>query len=79
MSAPHIIWRPDADFRENSHAGRLMRRLGFSDAREFLAWTVADIRRFWETVLPDMGMEWQRPYGELLDLSRGLAWARWFT
>ena len=79
MSAPDIIWRPDADFRENSHAGRLMRRLGFAGAREFLAWGVADIRRFWETVLPDMGMEWYRPYDELLDLSRGLPWARWFA
>ncbi|MEK6711616.1 MAG: AMP-binding protein [Nitrospinota bacterium] len=79
MSAPDIIWRPNADFLENSHAGRLMRRLGFSDVREFLAWSVADIRRFWKVLLEDMGMEWYRPYDEVLDLSGGFPWARWFV
>ncbi len=79
MSAPDIIWRPSRDFLENSHAARLMRRLGFSDHREFLAWSVQDIRRFWTILLEDMGFEWYRPYDEILDLSRGFPWARWFA
>ena len=55
-----------------------MKKLGISDYREFLRWSVEDIRRFWEVVLEDMGLEWYRPYDELLDLSGGFPWAKWF-
>jgi acetyl-CoA synthetase len=56
-----------------------MKKLGHSDYRELLAWSVADIRRFWEVILDDMGFEWQRPYDELLDLSGGFPWPKWFV
>lgn len=79
MGAPDIIWRPNSDFRENSHTGRLMRRLGFSGVREFLAWSVLDIRRFWAILLEDMQMEWYTPYEEILDLSGDFPWAKWFV
>ena len=78
MNASDIIWRPDEDFLTNSHVAKLMKKLGISDYREFLRWSVEDIRRFWEIVLEDMGLEWYRPYDELLDLSGGFPWAKWF-
>ena len=79
MTGSNIIWRPNRDFMENSHVARLMKKLGHSDWRELLAWSVADIRRFWEVVLDDIGFEWQRPYDELLDMSGGFPWPRWFV
>ena len=79
MSAPDIIWRPNEDFLTNSHVARLMRKLGIADHREFLKWSVRDIRRFWEVVLEDMGLAWYRRYDELLDMSGGFPWAKWFV
>ncbi|MEE9275212.1 MAG: AMP-binding protein, partial [bacterium] len=37
------------------------------------------IRRFWGALLEDMGVEWQKPYDEILDDSGGLPWAKWFV
>ena len=79
MSASDIIWRPNEDFLTNSHVARLMKKLGIADHREFLKWSVEDVRRFWEVVLEDMGLDWYRPYDELLDLSGGFPWAKWFV
>ena len=79
MATPDIIWRPGEDFLENSHVARLMKKVGAADYREFLAWSVEDIRRFWEVVLDDMNFEWQKPYEELLDLSGGFPWPKWFV
>lgn len=79
MNGPEVIWHPSQDFRENSHVARLMKKLGHSDYHELLAWSVKDIRRFWDVILDDMGFEWQRPYDEVLDLSAGFPWAKWFV
>ncbi len=79
MNEPGIIWRPNKDFRENSHVARLMEKIGVADYRELLAWSVEDIRRFWEVVLDDIGFEWQKPYDELLDMSGGFPWPKWFV
>ena len=79
MSASDIIWRPNEDFLTNSHVARLMNKLGIADHREFLKWSVEDVGRFWEVVLEDMGLDWYRPYDELLDLSGGFPWAKWFV
>ncbi len=78
MTAPEIIWRPSPDFLENSNIARFMQRQGFSDYRAFHAWSVEDLPRFWNAVLEDMGVEWFRPYDQVLDLSGGFPWAKWF-
>ena len=33
---------------------------------------------FWDAVVHDLDLEWYTPYTQVLDLSRGLPWARWF-
>ncbi|MGH2405079.1 MAG: acetate--CoA ligase [bacterium] len=41
--------------------------------------SVEDPAWFWGAVAADLGMEWMRPYRQVLDTSRGIAWARWFA
>jgi len=79
VSAPPVIWRPSRDFLENSNVARFMKKHGIRGYRELLAWSVKDIRRFWRLLLEDMGVEWYKPYDEILDLSGGLPWAKWFV
>ncbi|MBI3128309.1 MAG: AMP-binding protein [Candidatus Tectomicrobia bacterium] len=74
-----VIWRPTEDFLRNSNVARFMQKHGLKSYSELLEWSVADIRRFWRLILEDMGVEWYRPYDEVLDLSRGFEWARWFV
>ena len=71
-------WRPSRDYLENSNVSRLMRKLGADSANELRARSVADIGAFWETVVRDLGLEFQVPYREVLDLSGGVAYPEWF-
>ncbi|MEE9275735.1 MAG: AMP-binding protein, partial [bacterium] len=78
MNASDIIWRPDEDLLQNSHIARFMKKMGFTDHRKFLAWSVEEHARFWEAVIEDMGLAWYKPYDRLLDMSEGFPWAKWF-
>ncbi|MFQ5896361.1 MAG: AMP-binding protein, partial [Nitrospinota bacterium] len=62
-----------------SNVARFMKKHGIPDYRSLLTWSVEDIRRFWEAILEDMGVEWHKPYDEVLDLSGGFPWAKWFV
>ncbi|MBT3349907.1 MAG: AMP-binding protein [Nitrospinaceae bacterium] len=79
MSAAEVIWRPSEDFLNNSNVARLMKKNGLSGYRELIDWSVADVSRFWEAALDDLGVDWYRPYDRLLDMSEGFAWAKWFV
>ena len=74
-----VIWRPTEDFLQNSNVARFMRKHGLKSYQDLLAWSVADVPRFWRLILEDMGVEWYRPYDEVLDMSRGFEWAKWFA
>ena len=78
MTASGIIWEPTEDFLTASNVGRLMNRLGIDDPRELIRRSAEDIEWFWEVILEDMGIVWHRKYDQLLDLSGGFPWAKWF-
>jgi acetyl-CoA synthetase len=56
-----------------------MAKVGAKTPQALHAWSVADVERFWDVVLDDLGIEWYRPYDTTLDLSKGFPWARWFV
>ena len=73
-----VVFRPDPAVAGATRVGRLMARVGAADAAALHAWSIADLPRFWDTALSDLGLAWYRPYTQVLDRSRGLAWTRWF-
>jgi acetyl-CoA synthetase len=73
-----VVWTPSPERVARSHVRRLMRRAGVDDVAALHAWSVADVARFWDVALDDLGLAWYRRYERTLDLSRGLPWARWF-
>jgi acetyl-CoA synthetase len=56
-----------------------MARVGAKTYREFHAWSVADVARFWDVALEDLETSWYVPYARTLDLSGGFPWAAWFV
>jgi acetyl-CoA synthetase len=56
-----------------------MQRHGIADYPSLYQRSITDLEWFWEAALEEMGIEWARPYAQVLDLSKGIQWPRWFV
>jgi acetyl-CoA synthetase len=74
-----VVWNPTEDHLRRSRLMRFMREHGIEDYDAFLARSVADSDWYWDAVVKHLGLEWYRPYAQVLDVSQGLAWPRWFA
>lgn len=73
------VWRPDADYLEDSNVARLMRKLGVTTADALRARSVEDIGAFWGSVVEDLRIPFHRPFTAVVDQSRGIKWPEWFV
>ncbi len=73
-----MIWEPAREFVESTNVWRFMQRLGFDDREAFLRFSRESPERFWDETMREMRVEWFTRYREVLDLSGGPEWARWF-
>jgi acetyl-CoA synthetase len=73
-----IIWSPSETLIRESNVRRLMQRHQIPSYETLIAWSTADIGRFWDAVMKDLGIQWETPYHEVFDSSEGLPWTRWF-
>ncbi|MGA3044077.1 MAG: AMP-binding protein, partial [Bryobacteraceae bacterium] len=74
-----FIWEPSRAFAESTNVYRFMRRLGIHDCQEFIRYSQEHLEQFWDEMVRELGIEWFEPYSQVLDASRGVEWARWFT
>ncbi|HEY7035035.1 MAG TPA: acetate--CoA ligase [Thermomicrobiales bacterium] len=74
-----LAWHPSPAYVERSRLRRFIETLGLTGYEEFLKWAVADIGRYWDAVVHDLGLEWHAQYEQPLDLSHGAPWAEWFV
>jgi acetyl-CoA synthetase len=80
------IWFPSEEYIRGSHLERLMNALGIAldpaapgrGYRELYRLSIDDPDRFWRTTFEQLGIEWHTPYREVVDLSAGPQWPRWF-
>ncbi len=74
-----IIWRPTQDAIEQTNVWRFMQRHRIPTYDALIARSTTEIEWFWDAAVTDLGIEWFEPYRNVLDLSRGQPWARWFS
>ncbi len=74
-----IVWYPTEEHLQRSRLTRFIREHGLADYDALLAKSVSDPDWYWDAVVKHLGIEWYQPYDQVLDVSRGLAWPRWFT
>lgn len=79
METTPFIWTPSREFIERTNVYRFMQRLGIATYREFIRYSQDHLEEFWEEMERELGVEWFEPYQQVLDASRGVEWARWFT
>jgi acetyl-CoA synthetase len=74
-----FVWTPSPEQVERANVTRLARRLGCGDYHELHRLSVEEPERFWPAVVEDLELEFSRAWDEVLDVSRGIEWARWFV
>ena len=72
-----IAWRPTREYVDGSRLKSFMDRHGLPTYEALLQKSTTDLDWFWNAVIDDLDIEFYTPYERVLDLSRGVAWARW--
>ncbi len=73
-----IAWRPDEALRQESVLGRFLAAEGLKDVAELGERAAQDPAWFWDRTVKSLGIAFQAPYSQVLDLSRGREFPRWF-
>jgi acetyl-CoA synthetase len=72
-----IAWRPSAAYTERSHLRRFMGQHGLASFHALMDRSTQDVPWFTDAVLKYLGIEFETPYTQVLDTSRGPEWPRW--
>ncbi|MEO7118426.1 MAG: AMP-binding protein [Candidatus Limnocylindrales bacterium] len=75
---PDAAWRPSPELLSGSRLARFLRATGEPDLEALQAHASRDPAWFWGAAAQDLGFEWQRPFRDVLDVTRGAEWARWW-
>ena len=74
-----VAWEPDASYLERSRLLRFARSVGHGSYEELLPWADADPGRYWDAVVRDLEFDFDPPYSQAVDLSKGKPWPEWFV
>jgi acetyl-CoA synthetase len=74
-----IVWRPSEEDIERANVTRLMRAHGIGSYDELVKRSQDDVEWFWDAVVKDLGIEFFQNYTAVVDQSKGVPWATWFT
>lgn len=72
-----IVWRPNPAAIPSTHLAQFMQQLGIHGFEELMRRSTENVAWFTQAVLQYLGIRFQRPYTQILDLSHGPAWPRW--
>jgi acetyl-CoA synthetase len=64
---------------QESNILQFIQKHNISSLEELSQKAKADLEWFWELVDEDIGIVWDVPYTKTLDVSKGIAWAKWFV
>ena len=73
-----VAWRPSAELKQECVLGRFLAAQGLQDVGELSRRAARDPAWFWSESLRDLGIAFQQPWRQVLDLSRGHAFPAWF-
>lgn len=74
-----FAWRPSETELNRSRLRQFMRAQGIDSLAELQRRSVEDLAWFWDAVVRDLDLAFYQPYQQVVDLSRGIPWARWFV
>src|SRR6266478_74122 len=72
-------WTPTAPYLNRSRLKAFAAAHGHKEYGSFLRWSQTDLDGFWRAVDRDLYLVWTKKYERVLDDSRGIPWATWWT
>jgi len=72
-------WTPTPEDAAASNVGRFMAAHGFRDFEALRQRSIDEPEWFWDAFVDFLGIPFTEPYTDVLDESRGIEWATWFT
>jgi acetyl-CoA synthetase len=64
---------------QESNIYKFMKKQDLSSLDELSLKAKNDLEWFWKSVDEDIGIIWDSPYEKILDVSKGIAWSKWFV
>ena len=74
-----FAWVPSLEQIQATNIAALMRHLDLCSYPELYAWSIRDRAGFWELMIQRLGIRFQQPYTQLVDLSAGTESPRWLV
>ena len=74
-----FVWTPSVEQVEQANLTRLARTLDCGDYHELHRVSIKEPERFWPALVDDLGIRFSMPWEQVVDLSGGIPWARWFV
>src|ERR1700694_3878505 len=73
-----VIWEPSPGVIAKSRLKRFMDQHGIATFPELLRRADEDIEWFWDAAIKDIDIAFYRHYDQVVDLSAGKEWAKWW-
>ncbi len=74
-----VAWHPNQKWIDESNLAAFMKREGIGSYDELLQKATDDVAWFWDAAIADLGIEFSRPYDQVVDLSDDLRFPKWCT
>src|SRR3989442_3036143 len=74
-----LAWEPTPEYVERANVTRLVRKHGLDSIDALRRRSVEDVEWYWDAAVKDLGLEFHVLYTRVLDASKGIPWATWFT
>ena len=75
---PDVAWRPDLDLLHESRLARFLKASGEADLEALQRHATDDVGWFWGMAADDLQLGWQRRPRQVVDLSNGPEWSKWW-
>lgn len=72
-----FVWHPSPDYVEDAHLTRFMQLHDIPDYDELMRRSTQDVAWFTDALLKYLDIRFYKPYTQVLDMERGIAWPRW--
>jgi acetyl-CoA synthetase len=79
MASPPIVWRPGDELLRESNVARFMQAERIDEFPTLVRRSIDEPEWFWDAVVRFLELPFDTPYERVLDTSRGIEWATWFT